>query len=102
MLYFVLYIWIIYQFTQEAAINYCIMPNVWINNEKYVSAKYLNIFVGCIICHDDLEFLVFNATFNNISVISWRSDLLVEETVFERWLFYSHSAIVCNVVDKNI
>jgi hypothetical protein len=23
---------------------------------------------------------VFNATFNNISVISWQSDLLVEET----------------------
>jgi len=26
------------------------------------------------------EFMVFNATFNNISVISWRSVLLVEET----------------------
>ena len=25
-------------------------------------------------------FIVFNATFNNISVISWQSDLLVEET----------------------
>jgi hypothetical protein len=25
-------------------------------------------------------FIVFNATFNNISVISWRSVLLVEET----------------------
>jgi len=25
-------------------------------------------------------FMVFNATFNNISVISWRSALLVEET----------------------
>ena len=25
-------------------------------------------------------FMVFNATFNNISVISWRSDLAVEET----------------------
>ena len=25
-------------------------------------------------------FVVFNATFNNISVISWRSVLLVEET----------------------
>ena len=25
-------------------------------------------------------FMVFNANFNNISVISWRSDLLVEET----------------------
>jgi hypothetical protein len=24
--------------------------------------------------------MVFNATFNNISVISWRSDLFVEET----------------------
>ena len=24
--------------------------------------------------------MVFNATFNNISVITWRSDLLVEET----------------------
>ena len=24
--------------------------------------------------------MVFNATFNNISVISWRSDLMVEET----------------------
>ena len=27
-----------------------------------------------------LWFMVFNANFNNISVISWRSDLLVEET----------------------
>jgi len=26
------------------------------------------------------RFIVFNATFNNISVISWRSVLLVEET----------------------
>jgi uncharacterized lipoprotein YajG len=29
---------------------------------------------------DSLGFMVFNATFNNISVISWRSVLLVEET----------------------
>ena len=26
------------------------------------------------------RFMVFNVTFNNISVISWRSDLLMEET----------------------
>jgi hypothetical protein len=25
--------------------------------------------------------MVFNATFNNISAISWRSDLMVEETI---------------------
>ena len=29
-------------------------------------------------------FMVFNATFNNFSAISWRSDLLVEETVVPR------------------
>ena len=28
-----------------------------------------------------LMFMVFNANFNNISVISWQSDLLVEEVV---------------------
>jgi hypothetical protein len=27
-----------------------------------------------------IGFMVFNATFNNISVIPWQSDLLVEET----------------------
>ena len=27
-------------------------------------------------------FMVFNATFNNISVISWRSVLLVEKTIY--------------------
>jgi hypothetical protein len=35
--------------------------------------------------------MVFNATFNNISVISWRSVLSVEETVVpgEEHIFYS-------------
>ena len=31
-----------------------------------------------------LRFMVFNATFNNISIISWRSVLLVEETEVTR------------------
>jgi hypothetical protein len=30
---------------------------------------------------EDVRVIVLNATFNNFSVISWRSDLLVEETV---------------------
>jgi len=40
-----------------------------------------------------LWFMVFNATFNNISVISWRSVLLVEETGVPRenhWPVASH------------
>ena len=32
------------------------------------------------VCLMVLWFIAFDATFNNISVISWRSDLLVEET----------------------
>jgi hypothetical protein len=35
---------------------------------------------GKIVYRLALWFMVFNATFNNISVISWRSVLLVEET----------------------
>ena len=31
---------------------------------------------------NEVWFMVLNATFNNISVISWRSVLLVEETVY--------------------
>jgi len=30
--------------------------------------------------HCNVKVIVFNATFNNISVISWQSVLLVEET----------------------
>jgi hypothetical protein len=51
--------------------------------------------------------MVFNATFNNISVISWRSDLFVEETrvpcgnhrpVVSYWQMLSLNFIVCLMV----
>jgi len=47
-------------------------------------------------------FMVFNATFNNISVISWWSVLLVEETggpgenhqpVISHWQTFSHNVV---------
>ena len=40
----------------------------------------LVIYVEGTVEHLGLGFMVFNATFNNISVISWLSVLLVEET----------------------
>jgi hypothetical protein len=40
----------------------------------------LNTAHDTIVYYYKLEFLVFNATFNNSSVISWQSVLLVEET----------------------
>jgi hypothetical protein len=51
-------------------------------NEKLqllVTAKFQNprFFKGWLV---GCGFMVFNATFNNISVISWRSVLLVEES----------------------
>jgi len=48
-------------------------------------------------------FMVFNATFNNISVISWRSVLLVEEArgpgenhrpVTSHWQTLSHNVVL--------
>ena len=58
-------------------------------------------------CHGDTNwlvgwFMVFNATFNNISAISWRSVLLVEETgghgeshrpVASHWQTLSHNVV---------
>jgi len=42
---------------------------------------YIIVMIGDYIAlHALVCFMVFNATFNNISVISWRSVLLVEET----------------------
>jgi hypothetical protein len=38
-------------------------------------------------------FIVFNATFNNISVISWRSVLFVEETGENHWQNLSHNVV---------
>jgi hypothetical protein len=39
---------------------------------EYINKIQINMFMG--------DYMVFNVTFNNISVISWRSVLLVEET----------------------
>ena len=47
----------------------------------------------------ELGFMVFNATFNNISVVSWRSVLLGEETgenhrpVASHWQTLSHNVV---------
>jgi hypothetical protein len=45
----------------------------------YIIIKHVLIFPW-FICLVWFGFMVFNATFNNISVISWQSVLLVEET----------------------
>ena len=48
--------------------KHCIFELISKRNILYICF----IYISC--------FMVFNATFNNISVISWRSVLLVEET----------------------
>jgi hypothetical protein len=54
-------------------------------NLLYKSYQYLvEVVVGMIGLGVSVRFMVFNATFNNISVISWRSVLLVEEVMIGR------------------
>jgi hypothetical protein len=50
---------------------------------KEPGSVYDNWNISVVICDADdkrVVVMVFNATFNNISVISWQSVLLVEET----------------------
>ena len=63
---------------QRVAVKNAIIHNIFNHHDTEVA-----------ICSDDLNphlgielvwFMVFYATFSNISVISWRSVLLVEET----------------------
>ena len=58
--------------------------------------------------HNPFVCLVFNATLNNISVISWRSVLLVEETggpgenywpVASHWQILSHNAVHLTLIE---
>jgi uncharacterized membrane protein (DUF485 family) len=52
------------------------MQSVPINEDEHYKmiAKTQNTFIFVV------RFIMFNVSFNNISVISWRSGLLVEET----------------------
>ena len=56
----------------QKAVTSCLMHTCSMTLSVYVSSHER---VVCLICA-----MVLNATFNNISVISWRSVLLVEET----------------------
>jgi hypothetical protein len=53
----------------------CKQDNIILPLKLLVLVDYLNISKPLFVC-----LMVFNATFNNISVILWRSVLLVEET----------------------
>jgi hypothetical protein len=54
------------------------------DNKKYttIDNMYLKYIYIYIYIHEDnwVRVMILNATFNNISVIAWRSVLLVEET----------------------
>jgi hypothetical protein len=46
--------------------------------------------------------MVFNAIFNNISVISWRSVLLVEETEVPERKNHRPAAVHCQTLSDNV
>jgi hypothetical protein len=81
---------------------YCKKWYLNINDEYKYLAKYVNIFLIKLYLAPNIYIfgvmvMVFNSTFNNISVISWRSVLLVEKTgtpgenrrpAASRWMLY--------------
>jgi hypothetical protein len=62
--------------------------NIWLEYLWLIFVIYnfidQNIFVCEVLLQYRVRVMVFNATFNNISVISWQSVLLVEETEIHR------------------
>ena len=50
------------------------------NIQMYIGWMWVHWCIVCIIYHSLVWFMVLNTTFNNISVISWQSVLMVEET----------------------
>ena len=54
----------------------------FVNNVAIETLMKIQIFYQIFACrmYVSLRFMVLNVTFNNISVMSWRSVLLVEET----------------------
>ena len=90
---------------------------------NFYFASWFNIRSGCSLCWywwncwpslfntklQNYRFIVLNATFNNISVISWRSVLLVEEIgipgenhrpVASHWQTLSHNVVSSILCDK--
>ena len=75
----------------------------WLLSMKRIAVIIITITSLEIINHDGkVRVMVFNATFNNIAVIWWRSVLLVEETgvprenyrpVTSRWQILSHNVL---------
>jgi hypothetical protein len=49
------------------------------------------------VMYDRLWLLVLNATFNNISAISWRSVLLVVEETGDEWTTYTKQMLHFNI-----
>ena len=59
---------------------------------KQVGGDTINVFV-CL--------MMFNANFNNISVISWRSVLMVEDTA-SHWQSLSHNVVHLALIELQI
>jgi hypothetical protein len=81
-------------------LNWVYTRAISIKKEAKTTDLYLADVVPCV---EGVRFVVFNATFNNILVISWRSVLLVEETGGKHIpCVEGVRAMVFNVTFKNI
>jgi hypothetical protein len=72
------------RFKTDLCVYFGFWSTIWMDHQQNI---YIWMCLG-------LGFLVFNATFNNISVISWRSVLLMEETGVPR---ENHRPVASNI-----
>jgi hypothetical protein len=89
-----------------------LLPDLWVYDSRFTFTNYIIEMCTIVIIYYDLlvyyqrlvwfGFMVFNATFNNISVISWQWVLLVEESggpgedqwpAASHWLTLSHNVV---------
>jgi hypothetical protein len=66
-------------------------PNI--QSQKIVQLYDYILYIYMVHVHVYVCFIVFNTTFNNIPVLSWRSVFLVEETECTRSTFVNHNVI---------
>jgi hypothetical protein len=77
-------------------LSYALTFSVKLSTMWVIPYTWASISASINLCYTSLGYQVFNATFNNISVILWRSVSLVEEsgvTVASHWQTLSHNVV---------
>jgi quinol-cytochrome oxidoreductase complex cytochrome b subunit len=84
-------------------LNWCFFQCISNNCAPLITPSYLGpSWLWCTFYYEGVRVMVFNATFNNISVILWLSVLLMEETWIHRENHWPVSQYNWNIVESGV